>query len=174
MGSLLLGALHPGVSAARNPMPDKGLGEELVSVARNGHIPGPGAAGTKDEGESIVKITFSRSGGFAGAAVAIDGSVTFRGDSAQVTSTSGYQRDLASDEIQMLRGAISQLSSPQVASPGPMRDAYQYDVRVSRDDGTTQNLTTYGDPPSGPHGLFGWVRQECDRIWAYRAGGSHN
>ena len=41
-----------------------------------------------------MKLSFTRSGGFAGPATALKGEVTFEGDSARVTSDFGYRRDL--------------------------------------------------------------------------------
>ena len=90
-----------------------------------------------------MQITFSRSGGFAGPATAIDGTVTVQGDTAHVTAASGYRRDLTPDEIQSLRSAAAQPAPARAASPGPMRDAYQYDIRITRDDGSTQSMTQY-------------------------------
>ncbi len=150
-------------------MSDHCVGEYLVFVAGKLHLSTCDAPSADDEGEPAMQITFARSGGVAGSAAAIEGSISFCGASARVTSAFGYQRDLAPDEIQMLRAAISKLPSAQLSSPGQMRDVYQYDIRITRDDGTTQNLTMYGDSQSGPQNLFGWVRQECDRIWAHRA-----
>lgn len=141
----------------------------LVFAAGKGHLPTHDAPSIEREGEQAMQITFTRSGGIAGPATSCEGSITFDGISARVTSSFGYQRDLAPDEIQMLRAAISQPPSTQVPSPGQLRDAYQYDIRIARDDGTTENLTVHGDPQSGPQDLFGWVRQECDRIWTHRA-----
>lgn len=142
--------------------------DNLVFAAGKGQQPTHDAPSTAHEGEQM-QITFTRSGGVAGPATSCEGSITFDGIATRVTSSFGYQRDLAPDEIQMLRAAISQLPSAQVPSPGQLRDAYQYDIRITRDDGTTQNLTVHGDPRSGPQDVFGWVRQECDRIWAHRA-----
>lgn len=117
----------------------------------------------------MIRITFARSGGFAGSATDIEGNVTFDGGPARVTSAVGYQRDLGTDEVEVLRTAIGQLSHARAEPPVQSRDAYQYDVRIIRDDGAPQSLTVHGDPSPGRHDLFGWVRQECDRIWAYRA-----
>ena len=163
----LFGALYPGVAAAWSSMSNHDV-DNLVFAAEKGHLRADDAPSADREGEQM-QITFTRSGGFAGPATSCEGSITFDGISARVTSSFGYRRDLAPDEIQMLRAAISQLPSAQVPSPGQLRDAYQYDIRIARDDGTTENLTVHGDPQSGPQDLFGWVRQECDRIWAHRA-----
>jgi hypothetical protein len=117
----------------------------------------------------MIRIMFGRSGGFAGSATAIEGNVTFNGGTGRVASAFGYQRDLGPDEIEALRTAIGHLSHGRAEPPVQLRDAYQYDVRIIHDDGSTESLTVHGDPSPGRQDLFGWVRQECDRIWAYRA-----
>ena len=78
---LLLGALHPGMLTAGNSIPSEGIGEGLVFVGGKRHIPIRSASKTEGKGESAVQITFTRRGGFAGPAVAIEGSVTFYGES---------------------------------------------------------------------------------------------
>lgn len=114
-----------------------------------------------------MKLTFTRSGGFAGPATALKGEVTFEGDSARATSDFGYRRDLAPEEIQTLRSTLMHLPAEQPASRS-QPDRYQYDVTITWDDGHVRSLTMHGDTSPGVENLLAWVRQECDRIWTHR------
>jgi hypothetical protein len=120
-----------------------------------------------DEG-IVMEIAWTRSGGIAGSATAIEGKVKFDGGVARVTSDLGYQRDLTPDEIRVLRAAVGQLPQRQPAFPGQLRDAYQYDIWVTGDDGRTQSLAVHGDSSLGVENLLDWVRRECDHIWMHR------
>jgi hypothetical protein len=53
-----------------------------------------------------------------------------------------------------------------------MRDAYQYDIRITRDDGTRQEFVIHGESAPALSGVLDWIRGECDRIWAYKTGQS--
>ena len=122
-----------------------------------------------------MKITFTRSGGIAGPATSIEGTVTFDGGVGHVTSSLGYQRDLAPEELQLLRAAVGQFPQEQPAPPSQLRDAYQYDMRFVRGDGYTYNLAVYGEAsPLGLENLLGWIRRECDRIWSHRINTQRN
>jgi hypothetical protein len=116
-----------------------------------------------------MELTFSRSGGFAALPLGIGGKVTFQGKVARVTSEGGYQRDLTPDEIRTLQTAAANLPEKQSAGgPGQLRDAYQYDIRITRDDGRTQELVAHGESSAEMDGILDWVRSECDRIWAHK------
>jgi hypothetical protein len=115
-----------------------------------------------------MEIGFRRSGGFAGAATAIEGKITFEGGVGRVRSGSGYRRDLTPEETRALRAAIDQFPPSQPTVPGQQRDAYQYDLWVQWDDGRTQHLVAHDDSSVGSANLLDWVRQECDRIWQQR------
>ena len=117
--------------------------------------------------ERVMKLSFTRSGGFAGPATALKGEVTFEGNSARATSDFGYRRDLAPEEIQTLRSTIMQLPVEQPASR-QQPDQYQYDVSITWEDGHVRNLTVHGDGSPGTENLLEWVRHECDRIWTHR------
>jgi len=92
-----------------------------------------------------------------------------------VTSSLGYQRDLAPEELQLLRAAVGQFPQEQPAPPSQLRDAYQYDMRFVRGDGYTYNLAVYGEAsPLGLENLLSWIRRECDRIWSHRINTQRN
>ena len=124
-----------------------------------------------------MKIHFVRSGGFGGAAMRVEGDVTFDDHGAQVMSEkSGYQRQLAASEAEMLRCAAepkpkSKNNSPKVAA---MPDGYQYDISSVTDDGKTHHLTTLKDTKNTSSRtpeedeLFKWIQQESGRIWDYK------
>jgi hypothetical protein len=115
-----------------------------------------------------MEIAWTRSGGIAGSATAIEGKVKIDDGVARVTSDLGYQRDLTPEEIRVLGAAVWQLPHEQPAFPSQLRDAYQYDIRVTGNDGRTQSLTVHGDSSLGVENLLDWVRRECDRIWTHR------
>lgn len=112
-----------------------------------------------------MKMSFTRSGGFAGPATTIQGEVTFDGNAGRSKSDFGYQRDLAPAEVQTLRAAMEKLPGGASKTPGKP-DQYQYDVRLTWDSGRTQNLTLR-EGSSEP--LLDWIQQECGRIWEQRA-----
>jgi len=130
----------------------------------------------------VVQIKFARSGGFAGAATNVSGSVEIADTSAHVRSeAAGYERDLGVQEAEQLRkaaasGGLAKMKAA-LAAASPQRDAYQYDVTVVSPDGSTQSLTYSGDrapeslqqisPEAAP--LISWVRDEAQKIWKQRA-----
>lgn len=50
--------------------------------------------------------------------------------------------------------------------PIQLRDAFQYTIRVSQDDGTVQNFSLSDGSTPGIPNVVHWVSQESDRIWA--------
>lgn len=124
-----------------------------------------------------MKIHFVRSGGFGGAAMRVEGDVTFDDHGAQVTGgKSGYQRPLAASEAEMLRCAAEpkprSKNSPPTAAPVP--DGYQYDISTVTDDGKVHHLTTLKDSANASsrtpedEEVFKWVQQESGKIWDYK------
>ena len=117
-----------------------------------------------------MQIEFVRSGGFAGAATNVEGTVTFDAGGGRVHSDRvQYSRELEPEEARQLRAAAESADASRAKSgartgPGPTRDAYQYDVTLTTDDGKKVKLAA----PSG--GLLDWVQAETKRIWAFRAG----
>jgi broad specificity phosphatase PhoE len=122
-----------------------------------------------NQGDSIMKITFVRSGGFAGMATNVEGTVTFDATGAHITSTKGsFHRDIPLSEATLLRSAI-QAALGSTANPDPpsqVRDGYQYDITVTTDDGKTHSIT-FGDGSLRiPAALKQWIKDEVAKIWA--------
>lgn len=128
-----------------------------------------------------MQIKFARSGGFAGAATNVSGVVEFQDTGARVRSERpGYERQMAPQEAEQIRDAAAAAVNPQLKAamraPSSERDAYQYDVTVVKQDGSTESLTfTEKTPealqqlsPPAAH-LASWVRQEAQQIWKQRA-----
>jgi hypothetical protein len=123
-----------------------------------------------------MKIHFVRSGGFGGAAMRVEGDVTFGDQGAQVTSQeSGYQRPLAASEAEMLRCAAEPhpKSKDNPAKAAVIPDGFQYDISTVTDDGKVHPITSLQDTANGSSRtpeegeLFKWVQQESGRIWDY-------
>jgi hypothetical protein len=126
-----------------------------------------------------MQIKFTRSGGFAGAATNVSGTVELGDKSAQVKAD-GYERDLSPQETQQLRNAAdpAKLARAQLAiasSNSQARDAYQYDVTLVTKDGKQHNLTLPGTDPqslrsTAPEiaGLAEFVEGEAQKIWEHR------
>lgn len=130
--------------------------------------PSDAKAGKRRKKESLMTLTFTRSGGFAGPATTVRGEVRFKDKVAKVLSDGGYQRDLNDKEASMLIATakeIPQMQEGQGVANSP--DQYQYDIQVTWDDGRTQSVTLHGDS-TGTHALLDWVRRECDLIWGHR------
>jgi hypothetical protein len=118
--------------------------------------------------EAVMKLIFTRSGGFAGPATGVTGEVAFEEDAARVTSSGGYQRELSAKEVGELRDAIGKLPQAQLASDGKQRDVFQYDLQITWDDGRIVNFTVYENAPPDMQRLADWLRDECGRIWNHR------
>ena len=105
-------------------------------------------------------------------ATRVEGSVKFEDRHGQVTSASGYSRDLDPEEVDKLRASAQPSALPaDAAAPGagPLRDAYQYDITVTTQDGKTRKMTAHGDHATPEaRELVDWVRQESDKIWRHR------
>jgi hypothetical protein len=130
--------------------------------------PSDAKTGTHCKKESLMTLTFTRSGGFAGPATTVKGEVQFKDKVAKVLSDAGYQRDLNEKEASMLIATakeIPQMKEEQGVANSP--DQYQYDIQVTWDDGRSQSVTLHGDS-AGTHSLLDWVRRECDLIWGHR------
>ena len=124
-----------------------------------------------------MKIHFVRSGGFGGAAMRVEGDVTFDDHGAQVISENlGYQRPLAASEAEMLRCAAESKPASKNNQPkgDAMPDGYQYDISTVTDDGKVHHLPSLQDTANASsrtledEELFKWVQQESGRIWDYK------
>jgi hypothetical protein len=118
-----------------------------------------------------MELQFSRSGGFAGPATEIGGTVVFsEGGATILAEGSRYRRELAAEEAARLRQAAERAKGAPVSTgPGDLRDAYQYEVRIGPIDGKTTVLTSHGETYA-PQAevLMRWVQEECNRIWDFR------
>lgn len=123
-----------------------------------------------------MQITFSRSGGFAGAATNVGGTIQFSGQSAKVSGdATDYVRELDADETKQLLLAADPnlLAKSAGASPSSsaVRDGYQYDITVVTNDGKRHSLTV-GDASSGQLKAAGyltsWIQAESSKIWDHR------
>jgi hypothetical protein len=126
--------------------------------------------------DQVVEISFVRSGGFAGPATRIQAKVNLDKPDGQVVSEpSKYNRQLTASESERLRHAARELSSGtpsfSTASPGAVRDGYQYDITINTKDGKTHTVSLQQNAPApntvSPD-LVTWVQEEAERIWAHR------
>jgi len=120
-----------------------------------------------------MEIKFVRSGGFAGAATNVAGTVEFGEHGAQVNAeATDYRRELAAQEGAQLRADADPGELAKAAPPagGAVRDGYQYDVTVVTKDGKSQSVTlSPGDKATpGVARLGSWIQDETEKIWRYR------
>jgi hypothetical protein len=125
---------------------------------------------------TVVKIEFKRSGGFAPITNA-SGFVDLKDDSGQVVSPSGeYHRSLTADEAAQLR-SIAAPENLKAASGSPVsgeaRDAFQYQITVTTKDGKQLTFNTAELDKLSPQGhkLLSWVQNELQKILAHKAAG---
>ena len=122
-----------------------------------------------------MQISFRRSGGFAGPATNVQGTVNLDNNPMQVTSgNTGYRRELSRQEAEQLRQAVNALrnSTAQNEPPlhsSPVRDSYRYYITVGTANGEKQEveINPAGDSPELAY-LARWIQQETQKIWAYR------
>lgn len=128
----------------------------------------------------VTQIKFARSGGFAGAATNVAGSVQFDAHHAYVDAEGfRYRRELAPEELKQLRAAADPgffAAAKAGLQPGSVRDGYQYEVTVITEDGASHPLTLgEGDAERLKHSAPGaarlgsWVEKETATIWQNRA-----
>ncbi len=121
--------------------------------------------------EPKMELSFVRSGGLAGAMTQVEGKVIVSSGGTEVTSDAvGYKRTLKAEETTMLESAVK-ASTNQTASPDAqlVRDGYQYEIRVTDNDGKTRELTRQGESSSrNGDSLLDWVSKECSKIWEFR------
>jgi len=117
----------------------------------------------------VMKMEFSRSGGFAGMATSVNGVVTFQENAGVVKSSNGYQRVLTVAEADSLRKILAR---PEVRSSGTdtdLRDGYQYQVVLKLENTKSQSFVLQEGRDGDTNPLLSWIMQECQRIWEYRA-----
>ena len=127
-----------------------------------------------------MQIKFVRSGGFAGMATNVAGTVQFDENAAHVTGeATDYHRELAPQEAEQLRLAADPKTLARTkagpATPGVVRDGYQYDITVVTKDGKSHSFTVAEGseeqlrkvaPGAAP--LSSWVQKEAQKIWSHR------
>ena len=117
----------------------------------------------------VMRMEFSRSGGFAGMATSISGVVTFQENAGEVNSSNGYHRVLTASEVDSLQKTLAQ---PGVRSPSTntnLRDAYQYNVVLKLENKKSQSFVLQeGASEANTNPLLSWIVQECQRIWDHR------
>jgi hypothetical protein len=113
-----------------------------------------------------VSFSFTRSGGFAGAATSIHAIVTLEpnGGSVSAPDKVGYHRALTAQESAQLRAwlqATERTLAPKKPQGSPVPDSFQYSI-----------ITQIGQRPrtvdlSSPENaaLKQWVEDECRKIW---------
>ncbi len=128
-----------------------------------------GGPAAKKKASPVMQIKFVRSGGFAGAATNVAGTVEFGEQGAQVhAEATDYHRELAPQEGEQLRADADPgaLANAAVPATGAVRDGYQYDIAVVTKDGKSHSLTLrQGDKATR---LGSWIQDEAEKIWRYR------
>jgi hypothetical protein len=125
------------------------------------------------EGDRAMQIRFTRSGGFAGAATRVSGTVEWTDSGVHVTSDgTEYHRDLAASEAQLLEAAADPSALTRAggaSSPAsPARDAFQYDITVVTRDAKAHPFTFTSSTAPDAASLLAWVEQEAQKIWTFR------
>jgi hypothetical protein len=132
------------------------------------------------ERNSIMQISFVKSGGFAGPMTRVQGTVNLKDNQPEVTGDAAYQRRLAPDETAMLRAgaepallsqAVAGIASAQARGKGAA-DLEHYTVNVKTADGKSHEVTfntsgnsteMVGVPPATAK-LFSWIQEEAQQI----------
>ena len=138
------------------------------------------ACGTKTKVSPVMQITFSRSGGFAGAATNVGGTIQFSDQGAKVSGdATDYVRELNADETKQLLLAADPNVLAKSASASPssstVRYGYQYDITVVTNDGKRHSLTVgdgsseqlKAEAPAAAY-LSSWIQAESSKIWDHR------
>jgi hypothetical protein len=134
---------------------------------------------SRRERNSIMEISFIKSGGFAGAMTRVQGTIHLN-DGPKVTGDSAYNRTLAPNESEAIRAgaepsllsqAASQISAKQAKGKG-VGDLEHYAISVKTSDGKVHDvsLNTSGSsaemegvPPATAQFLR-WLQQEAQKI----------
>ena len=124
----------------------------------------------KQKASPVMQIKFTRSGGFAGAATNVSGTIQFGEHGARVNGeATDYVRELAPQEAEQLRtsAAPGGLASAKAAAStaGAVPDGFQYDITVVTEDGKSHSLTL-GE--GGAAHLGTWIQEEAQKIWSHR------
>lgn len=118
--------------------------------------------------DCVVKMTFERSGGFAGAAVAVKGEIAFSANGAIVTSEPKYEDVLSDSEARNLKQMMDRLPDKVASTDSPERDQFQYEVVITSSDGHSRGLILHPGTSPEVTQMLEWVKLECERIWTHR------
>jgi hypothetical protein len=144
---------------------------------------GPPRGILRGASESMVHLTFTRSGGAVAApGMTVEASVAFGAAGAELTVTGDeYRRHLTAAEIAQLLKDVDvarffQLRADLRASSPAGFDQYQYDISLETRDGKKHSVTIGGSQSPdelnafapGLGRLFGWIQRETDAIWQAR------
>lgn len=115
-----------------------------------------------------MQMRFSRSGGFAGMAASVDGTVTFQNETAEVRSSGGYYRAVSQAEADSLQKSMDPKALRSLGMRPELRDAYQYDVTIDWGDKKSEAFVFQATAADSANYLANWVVNECEKIWEYR------
>ncbi len=129
-----------------------------------------------------MQITFTRSGGFLGAARrSVKGTINFADDGADVSSEASYHRTLAPGEAEQLRAGADPSELAKAAGQIAARtrgagDLDYYQIAVKTKDGKTHDisLNTSGasnelqDVSPAVAKFLRWLQEEAQRIQSHR------
>jgi hypothetical protein len=126
---------------------------------------------------SIVRISFIKSGGFAGPMTRVEGRIDLSGDHGSISGDGSYHRDLSTTEVQDLRvGAQPQLvtkaASTLAAATSGMADVEQYNLRIRTEDGKDHDAVLPApadaeelqDVPPQTAKFLMWLQQQAQQI----------
>jgi hypothetical protein len=155
----------------------------LLWIGAAPDVAGPRSSGGSQGagGKQIVRLRFTRSGGFAAApGMTVSGVVDLDRNGGRVSADDGsYLRTLSSGEAKKLReiapAAITRLHSHPGPPTSAQADQYQYEITVESSDGreSSATLAERAGTDSNEAGrsvaeVLAWVRQESERIWRHR------
>ena len=124
-----------------------------------------------------MRISFVKSGGFAGPMTRVEGRIDLSGEHGTISGDGSYHRDLTTTEVQQLRSgaqpeSLAKAASALAAATSGMADIEQYNVRVRTDDGKDHDavLPAPADseelqvvPPATIKFLM-WLQQQAQQI----------
>ena len=128
------------------------------------------------ESENVVRLTFTRSGGFVSApGMVVSATVDVDERRTRVTADEGrYVREVPPIEAAVLRridpARLSALESKREPTSA-QADQYQYEITIEVAGGRKHTVTVSEQAAAEDAGLaalLDWVRQECQKIWDHR------
>ena len=134
-----------------------------------------------------MQISFVRSGGFAGPATRVQGTINLNGGQAEVTGDAAYRRTLSADETEAVRegadpSALTQAANLIAASQAKsgVGDVDNYTISLKTSDSKTYNVSL--NAPVNPSDLQGispavakflsWLQKEAQNIFTRKMSGN--